>query len=262
MSFLIQNSEAKIEEFDAELARIDEWKEKELERLDESVMSEETRAAETKRINAQAEADRKKVEEEKRKEQQKQAAYQKTAAIISAIIATAQSIVQTGANLGYPLAIPFQVAAGIIGAAQVALIASQPTPKYAKGIYGDEEHPGGYAIVGDARKKEYVLTPAGKLFETPAVPTLVDMAEGSQVFPDYKTMMQYFRPEVPKYTTSATGQYEFNDMKKEIVSAIRSSKPVQQVHMNLDNNGIWHVANRKSGHNRHTNSFINTNLTN
>jgi hypothetical protein len=81
------------------------------------------------------------------------------------------------------------------------------------------------------------------------------MAEGSQVFPDYKTMMQYFRPEIPKYTTTSTGQYEFNDMKKEIVLAIRNNKATQQVHMNLDKNGIWYVANSKSGWKRHINNL-------
>ncbi|MDR1581662.1 MAG: hypothetical protein LBS55_00105 [Prevotellaceae bacterium] len=257
MEFLTQQSEAKVAEFDAELERIDELMNKQLEELDNAVMSDETRAAEEKRIRDKAEADSKKIEEEKRKEQQKQAAYQKTSAIISAIISTAQSIVQTGANLGYPLAIPFQIVAGIIGAAQVALIASQPTPKYAEGIFGDESHPGGYAIVGDARKREYALTPAGKLYETPAVPTLVDMAEGTQVFPDYKTMMQYFRPEIPKYTTTDTGQYEFERMEKNIVGAIKNNKSVQHVSMNLDKNGIWLLSKNGSGKIRYINGRIN-----
>jgi hypothetical protein len=221
-------------------------------------MADETRAAEEKRIRAQAKADSDKIEAEKRKEQQKQAAYEKTAAIINAIINNAQSIVKTGADLGYPLAIPFQVAAGIIGAAQIAVIASQPVPKYAKGIFGDESHSGGYAIVGDARKREYALTPAGKLYETPAVPTLVDMAEGTQVFPDYKTMMQYFRPEIPKYTTSATAPDLLGGIDR-LERAIKNSKSTQQVQMHLDNNGIWHVANSKSGRRRFINSFIHGN---
>jgi hypothetical protein len=257
MDFLIQQSEARIEEFDAELARIDELMDKELEWLDNAVMSDETRAAEEKRIKEQAKADSDKIEAEKRKEQQKQAAYQKAASIVQAIINTAQGIT---AALTIPVAgIALAAVVGALGAAQIAMIAAQPTPKYAKGIHGDKEHPGGPAIVGDARKHEYVLTPAGKLFETPAVPTLVDMEKGSQVFPDYKTMMQYFRPEIPKYTTSTTGQYEFNDMKKEIVSAIRSSKNVQQVQMNLDNNGIWYVSKNHSGRMRYINSRVNGN---
>jgi hypothetical protein len=34
------------------------------------------------------------------------------------------------------------------------MILSQKPPKYAKGIYGDESHKGGLAIVGDAGKHE------------------------------------------------------------------------------------------------------------
>ncbi|MDR0692452.1 MAG: hypothetical protein LBF69_05385 [Prevotellaceae bacterium] len=257
MDFLTQQSEAKVAELDAELERIDELMEKQLEELDNAVMSDETRAAEEKRIRAQAKADSDKIEAEKRKEQQKQAIYQKTSSTVQAIINTAQAI--TAALTIPPPAGP--ILAGInaaLGAAQIAMIVAQPVAKYAKGIFGDEEHPGGYAVVGDARKREYVLTPSGKLYETPAVPTLVDMEKGAQVFPDYQTMMKYFRPEVPRYTTSTTAP-DLSGGIDRLERAIKNVKPVQQVQMNLDNNGIWHVANGKSGRRRHINSFIHGN---
>jgi hypothetical protein len=253
MDFLQQQSEAKIAEFDAELERIQEWKDRELERLDESVMSDETRAAKTKEINEKAEADRKKIEEEKRKEEQKQAVYQKTSAIMSAIIATAQSIVQTGANLGYPLAIPFQVAAGVIGAAQVALIASQPLPKYAKGVYDDQSHPGGLAIVGDARKHEYGLLPSGRLFETPDTPTLIDIPKGTQVFPDYLTLIKHMNP-VPSFSSHEPVEYHFKEMEQNIVRAIENSRTIQTV--NIDENGIIVLTDRNKG----KTNYINRNI--
>jgi hypothetical protein len=258
MEFLTMQSEAKIAEFDAELERIDELMNKQLEELDNAVMSDETRAAEEKRIRAQAKADSDKIEAEKRKEQQKQAIYQKAQSLAQTIINTAQAI--TAALTIPPPAGP--ILAGVnaaLGAVQIGMIAAKPLPKYAKGIYDDESHPGGYAIVGDARKREYALTPAGKLYETPAVPTLMDLEKGTQVFPDYMTMMQYFRPEIPKHTASDTGKYEFESMKKELVHAIKTSKATQQVQMNMDNNGIWYVANSKSGRRRHINSFIHGN---
>jgi hypothetical protein len=252
MDLLAQQSEAKIAEFDAELERIDEWKERELERLEESVMSDETRAAETKRINEKAEADRKKIEEEKKKEQLKAAKYQKASAIISAIINTALGV--TSALTIPPPAGPILAAiTAALGAVQIATIAAQPLPKYR---HGTDYHEGGYAVVGDAGKHEYALTPAGKLYKTPAVPTLVDMAEGTQVFPDYLSMLKYFRPEIPKYEMSSTGQYEFERMEKNIVGAIRNNKPMQQVQMNLDNNGIWHVVNKRSGAKKFVNAFV------
>lgn len=57
---------------------------------------------------------------------------QKTIMIGQALANTALSITKTGAELGYPAAIPFQVIAGITGAAQVANIAKQ---KFAEGGY-------------------------------------------------------------------------------------------------------------------------------
>ncbi|MBK9357630.1 MAG: hypothetical protein IPN08_09640 [Bacteroidales bacterium] len=86
------------------------------------------------------------------KERTEAAKKEKAAAIIKTIIGTAQSIIQTGATMGYPLAIPFQILAGIIGAAQIALIASQPVPQYAKGgmidVGGNSHASGGTKFVG------------------------------------------------------------------------------------------------------------------
>ena len=69
---------------------------------------------------------------------------------------------------------------GAMGAAQVAIIAAQPIPKYAKGT---KDHPGGLAIVGDGGKKEGIVTDNG-LFITPDKPTLVDLPAHAQVIPD------------------------------------------------------------------------------
>jgi hypothetical protein len=80
-----------------------------------------------------------------------QAKKDKTAALIGIAINTAQSIIKTGADLGYPTAIPFQVIAGILGAAQAAIVASQPIPKYATGglvVGGNSHATGGTKFVG------------------------------------------------------------------------------------------------------------------
>ncbi|MDR1199979.1 MAG: hypothetical protein LBK94_13385, partial [Prevotellaceae bacterium] len=242
MEFLTQISEAKIEAFDEELERIEAWKEAELARLDESVMSEETRAAEEKRIEDEAEAQRKKVEEEKRQEQAKQFRYQQLQSVAQTAINTAQSIVKTGAELGYPLAIPFIAVAAAMGAAQTALILAQKPPKYAKGIYGDESHEGGLAIVGDAYRKEYGLLPGGKVFETPAFPTLLDLPKYTQIFPDYSTFIRNTNP-IPDYKKDVDYSANLATIKNEIVSAIKNNKSVQNV--SIDKRGIFHVSNSK-----------------
>ena len=74
-----------------------------------------------------------------------------------------------------------------MGAAQIAIIAAQPIPKYAKGT---DNHPGGLAIVGDGGRQEVIETDNGA-YITPSVPTLVDIPKRAKVIPnivDYRTM--------------------------------------------------------------------------
>ena len=90
-------------------------------------------------------------------EKQKQAKRDKALAIFEAAINTASSIVKTGANLGYPQAIPFQVAAAIIGGIQIAAIASRPIPRFKKGgMVGGQSHEAGGTMI-EAEKGEFVV---------------------------------------------------------------------------------------------------------
>ena len=90
-------------------------------------------------------------------EKTKQAKRDKALAIFEATINTASAIIKTGAQLGYPAAIPFQVAAGILGALQIATIAAQPIPKFKKGgMVGGQSHEAGGTMI-EAEKGEFVV---------------------------------------------------------------------------------------------------------
>jgi hypothetical protein len=90
-------------------------------------------------------------------EKTKQAKRDKALAIFQATINTASAIIKTGAQLGYPAAIPFQVAAGIVGALQIATIAAQPIPKFKKGgAVGGRSHEAGGTLI-EAEKGEFVV---------------------------------------------------------------------------------------------------------
>ena len=90
-------------------------------------------------------------------EKTKQAKADKALNIFRAIIDTAASITKTGAQLGYPAAIPFQVAAGIIGAAQLGIIAAQPIPKFKRGgMVGGQSHEAGGTLI-EAERGEFVV---------------------------------------------------------------------------------------------------------
>lgn len=166
ISKIEEEQEANEEAGEQELARI--------ERLEETgaISSEE---AEARKRAAEDKTARKNEELEKKKAQlqQKQARWDKANSIIQATIATALAVSK---------ALPNFVLAGIaaaMGAAQIAVIASQPIPKYAKGT---DSHKGGLAVVGDGGVSETIVTDKGA-YITPSVPTLVDIPKGAKVIP-------------------------------------------------------------------------------
>jgi hypothetical protein len=90
-------------------------------------------------------------------EKTKQARQDKALAIFEVAINTASSIVKTGAQLGYPAAIPFQILAGVIGGLQLAAIAAKPLPKFEKGgLIGGKLHSQGGTII-EAEQGEYMV---------------------------------------------------------------------------------------------------------
>jgi TP901 family phage tail tape measure protein len=178
--------------YDAQLARIDEQEKRqeehyknELKQIEEAadagVIAQETADAERRAIEASQEQREKAYEQQRKEVQRKQAVWQKAQAIVQATINTAQAVT---AALTIPIAgIALAAVVAALGAAQVAMIASQPIPSYKEGT---ENHPGGFARVGDGGRAEMVILPSGKVWKTPAVDTLAYLPRGSEVLPDFK----------------------------------------------------------------------------
>lgn len=186
-SLMTSAFDSRIEQIEEEQEKNEEAAEEEKERIEDlvnsGVISTEVGEA-RKRAAEQTTADKnKELEKQKAEIQQKQAKWDKANSIIQATIATSLAVTK---------ALPNFVVAAIVaamGAAQIAMIAAQPIPKYAKGTK-DKSHPGGLAIVGDGGKREVILTDSGA-YITPSVPTLVDMPKHAEVIPDvvdYKKM--------------------------------------------------------------------------
>jgi hypothetical protein len=132
------------------IASIEQVRDTEIAAINESTDFESSKIRQ--REAAQLRADRAIAQEK-----QKQAKRDKALALFQAGIDLAVSIVKTGAQLGYPAAIPFQVAAGIIGGIQIAAIAAKPLPKFKKGgIVGGQSHEAGGTII-EAEKGEFVV---------------------------------------------------------------------------------------------------------
>lgn len=109
--------------------------------------------------------------------QRKQAEAEKRQAIFSTTLNVATAVVN--ALTAKPFSLPLSIAVGAIGAAQLALIASQPIPEFADGV---RDFGGGLAVVGDGGRSEVVRTKDGKVFKTPSTDTLVNLPKGSDVF--------------------------------------------------------------------------------
>ena len=111
-----QNRQA---DFDAQLEKLDELRNAELNNKD---LTEAQRAQIEKRY---------KMEEAKLKKQAWE--QQKAADLAQAIINTALAVTKSFATLGYPAGIPGAIGAGIAGAAQIAIISNTKPPKFADG---------------------------------------------------------------------------------------------------------------------------------
>lgn len=170
--------DARIENIEKEQEANDEAYDKEIERIEslEENGAISTEEAEARKRAAEDKTAAKNAELEKKKAalQEKQAKWDKANSIVQAGIATALAITKALPDLVLAALV------GAMGAAQIAVIAAQPIPKYAKGT---KDHPGGLAIVGDGGKKEGIITDNG-LFITPDKPTLVNLPAHAQVIPD------------------------------------------------------------------------------
>ncbi len=186
---LENQQEANEEAYNAEVERADALAES-------GAISEEE--AEARKRAAEVETSRKNEELEKKKVQlqQKQAKWDKAVQIAQTGIATARGIMeawQLGPVLGAVMA---AVVAGM-GAVQVATIAATPIPAYREGTKAGG-HAGGLAVVGDGGRPELVVF-GGSSWITPDRPTLVDLPEGAEVFPDISDITRWddVRSDIP-----------------------------------------------------------------
>ena len=168
-------------EQDEKLAILEENRDRQ---LDGERLSTEQRKA----INQQFEQSKQKIAEETAKREKQiriqQAKAAKRQAIFSIFLSTASAIIAALAappiGLGVPAGIPFSIGAGIVGAAQIAAVASRPLPAYAEGTPAGG-HPGGLAVVGDGGGRELIVEPSGKVYFSDDKPQLVDMPTGTHV---------------------------------------------------------------------------------
>lgn len=205
------DTERKLDKLEAEAEANQEWRDTEMERIEENVeaglMSEEEADARKRIIEETARERDKQIEAEKREVKKKQAKYEKAQAILSIAVSTAMGIAKAVAEFPITGGMPFAAIVAAIGAIQLAAVASQPIPAYAKGT---DNHPGGLARVGDGGRSEMVIYPSGQIWKTPATDTLVNLPRGTEVLPDYRqAMIGMFATPSLSYYDDNTGQTVF-----------------------------------------------------
>lgn len=190
-SIMVGMYDQQIEKIEEQQEKNEEAKEEEFEHIDDlekkgAISKEE--AESRKQTAEQATADKnKELEKQKAELEQRQAKWQKANSIVQTTIATSLAIMQAFAQAGPIAGAVLAAVIAAMGAAQIAIIAAQPVPKYAKGT---KDHPGGLAIVGDGGRQEVIETDNGA-YITPSVPTLVDIPKRAKVIPnlvDYRKM--------------------------------------------------------------------------
>lgn len=190
-SIMVGMYDQQIEKIEEQQEKNEEAGEEEIERIeklaeDGAISTEEAEARKRAAEDRTAQKN-KELEKQKAELEQRQAKWQKANSIVQTTIATSLAIMQAFAQAGPIAGAVLAAVIGAMGAAQVAIIAAQPIPKYAKGT---DNHPGGLAIVGDGGRQEVIETDNGA-YITPAVPTLVDIPKRARVIPnlvDYRKM--------------------------------------------------------------------------
>lgn len=120
-------------------------------------------------------------EERRKRIQRQQAEAQKRLALFNIATNTAQAIMSVFAQTPPPAGIPLAVLVGAIGAAQLAMTASQPIPAFAEG----GQHEGGLMLVNDGKGSNYretIVTPDGKVMKPQGKNVVMNAPKGTQIF--------------------------------------------------------------------------------
>lgn len=174
-------NDAYIKSLDYQIQAQETLKEKEIDRVQRSTLSEKEKQAEIDLINKNAEQKREEFEAKKRKAEIENAKFQKAANIAQIIQNTAAAI--TGALkvpiIGGALAAGY----GALGALQLAKAIATPIPQFYKGT---DNSPEGFALTGE-RGRELKITPSGDVSLTPSTTTLDYLEKGTKIIPHNET---------------------------------------------------------------------------
>jgi hypothetical protein len=171
-----------MQQFDARDKALAESYKNELKFIEQSGFSSAEKEKMKAKLSAENEIKQKQIDRERVNALRKQAKLQKALDINQAIASTALAVLKAlgDKTIETPyLRIANAVAAGLIGAAQIARVIATPLPQYAKGRKGGKAE---HAIVGEIGQ-EAIVTTDGKVTLTSSTPSLAYIPQGADVIP-------------------------------------------------------------------------------
>jgi tape measure domain-containing protein len=206
--------------------------------------------------SATARAEIEKQYEEKRKViQRRQAEAEKRMALFNIAVNTAQAIVATLGKTGFA-GIPLSLVVGAIGAAQLAMVASQEIPAFAEGGV----HEGGRMLINDAKGSKYqetVVTPDGKIRQFKGRNKVVDAPKGTQIFTPDQWSKQInnllLKNNISPLQTNQTNGINKDDLE----SVFRKYSGSNEVAIDINENGFKKMISS----NGRTREILNSRLT-
>ena len=173
-----QAMDAKIAETEAKIADNEVEKQIALERIENSTLNEEQKAAQNVAIESKYAAKEKQLEEQRIKMQQRQAKINKAIAIGEIVISTAKGVARALFDYPFPLSLGVAASIGAFGLAQGVLVARQQVPQFYKGT---DSSPEGWAHVGE-RGTELRINPDKTMELTPPTDTLTYLERGTKIY--------------------------------------------------------------------------------
>lgn len=173
-----------------EMARIDKREKKEqeiydaeLKRINSSYTNQADKARELAKIEAVREAQQKRIDRDRISADRKRAQQQKAYDIANITTSTALAVIKAYTEGDPYTKVARAILAGAAGTVSLAKAVAAPIPQYAKGT---DNHPGGFALVGEAGT-ERVNLPDGTSFLTNG-PTIMDLPKRTEVISNQELM--------------------------------------------------------------------------
>ena len=163
------------------------------------------------KAQAETEAHRKQIDAQQLESKRRAAKADRDAAIAQILLNTAEAVVKalTDKTVPYPVRVGYAIAAGALGATQLAVAKSTSLPQYKDGTL---DHMGNKAIVGDGGERELIVEPSGKMYMTPSKPTVMDLPKHSKVF-NQSMIMELSGLFTPQLMKALENKKEMHDKK-------------------------------------------------